>query len=166
MVDANVLIQLAQNLWYVGIFIIGFLSSFLLFLPTPAFAVIFVLASPQFGFNPLALGLVAGFGAAVGEMIGYLIGYEGEKLLLERKYKKQLRDIERKFKEYGAPFVIFIFAFLPLPFDLVGIFCGVINYPAKKFFVPLLIGKVLKYILIAYAGFMGLHWITQYFGVG
>ena len=81
------------------------------------------------------------------------------------KYKKQLQGIEEKFQEYGAPAVIFIFSFLPLPFDIVGIFCGIVDYPPKKFFIPLLIGKVLKYLIIAYAGFLGIGWISQYFVV-
>jgi membrane protein YqaA with SNARE-associated domain len=163
-IDANFLISLAQNFWYLGVFAIGFFSSFLLFLPTPSFAVIFLLASPQFGFNTFLLGLVGGLGAAVGELIGYLIGY-GSKQVLLKKHEKDLLNIKRKFKKYGDWMVIFVFSFLPLPFDIVGIFCGVINYPPKKFFIPLLVGKVLKYLLIAYAGYLGIGWISQYFVV-
>lgn len=156
--------SLVNDFWYFGIFLIGFLSSFLIFLPTPAFLVIFVLGAPQFGFNPFFLGLAAGLGAAVGELVGYVLGYGGQELFLKR-YDKQLKKLEKQFQKYGAPLIIFIFSAGPLPFDIVGIFCGVINYPVKKFFIPLLIGKLIKYWAIAYAGFYGIAWISGFFGI-
>lgn len=162
--DFSFFMNLANNFWYLGVFLIGFLSSFLIFLPTPAFLVIFFLAGPPFFFDPLFLGIAAGLGSAVGELVGYILGYGGQELFL-KKYEKQLGKIEKQFQKYGAPLIIFIFSVGPLPFDIVGIFCGVIEYPIKKFFIPLLIGKLIKYWAIAYAGFYGISWISQFFGI-
>ena len=61
--------------------------------------------------------------------------------------------------------VIFVFAATPLPFDVIGLFCGVVRYPAKKFFIATLIGKIIKYLVIAYAGFYGMGWISIMFGI-
>lgn len=163
--DFNFFVSLAQQYWYFGVFAIGFLSSFLIFLPTPAFIVVFILAGPEFGFNPLLLGIAGGLGAAVGELIGYFLGYGSEEVLL-KKYEKQLKGIEAAFQKHGASLIIFIFAATPLPFDIVGIFCGVVKYPVKNFFLPLLLGKILKYVVIAYAGFYSVTWISQFFGLG
>ena len=158
------LFSLAYGLGYLGVFFIGFLSSVTIFLPTPAFAIVFALAAPQFGFNPLLLGLFAGTGAAFGELTGYILGYGGKAVLL-KKYRKQLAKVEAGFKRYGAPAIIFVFAVTPLPFDIVGMFCGIVGYPWKKFFIATLAGKLVKYVAIAYAGFYGIQWISQMMGI-
>jgi len=150
----------ATQLGYVGAFIIGFLSSFTLFLPTPAFAVIFLMAAG--GLNPIALGIAAGLGSALGELIGFAIGY-GSRRLLVKKYKKDLKRIEKLFQKYKGWLVIFVFAATPLPFDIVGIFCGNVGYPFKKFMIPTIAGKIVKYLAIALAGFYGIQWLSSLF---
>lgn len=163
MSDLQFFFDLVLNYWYLGVFFIGFLSSFTIFLPTPAFIVVFILAGPQFGLNPILLGIIGGLGAAVGELIGYVVGYGSQEILL-KKYQKRLDQLEEAFKKYGAHFIIFVFAATPLPFDVVGIFCGAVKYPVKKFFIPLLIGKIVKYSFIAIAGFYGMAWVSKILG--
>ena len=150
----------AAQLGYIGAFIIGFLSSFTLFLPTPAFVIIFIMAAA--GLNPIALGIAAGLGSAAGELIGFALGY-GSRQLLVKKHKKELVRIERLFQKYKGWLVVFVFAATPLPFDIVGIFCGNIGYPFKKFMIPTIAGKIVKYIAIALAGFYGVQWLSSLF---
>lgn len=152
----------AAQLGYLGAFVIGFLSSFTLFLPTPAFAVIFLMAAG--GLNPIVLGVAAGLGSAAGELVGFGFGY-GTRQLLVKKYKKELRNIEKLFQKYNGWLVIFVFAATPLPFDLIGIFCGNVGYPFKRFMVPTIAGKIVKYLAIALAGFYGVQWLSSLFVV-
>lgn len=147
-----------MNYAYLGAFVLGFISSVSIFAPMPSFIVIFSVAP---FWDPLLLGFAAGLGAAFGEISGYLSGWAGEAVLL-RKYEKQLDKTEKLFDRYHPFWVILFFSATPLPFDFVGIFCGVITYPFKKFFVPLVIGKIIKYWVIAFAGFYGLTWIMNY----
>jgi membrane protein YqaA with SNARE-associated domain len=162
--DFNFFISLAQSYWYAGIFMIGLLSSATIFLPTPAFAVIFFLAGAH-AFDPLALGIVAGAGAAVGELTGYVLGYGAHRFALKKRYAKLIKRTEKYFQKYGAPVIIFVFAATPLPFDIVGLFCGAVKYPWQKFFTATLAGKIVKYIFIAYAGFYGIGWAKSLFGL-
>ena len=145
---------------YAGAFLTGFLSSFTLFIPSPAFVVIFLLGAKL---NPLLLGISAGFGSAIGEMVSYFAGYGVT--IIAKKYRKKILDIEKSFHKYKPTVVIFIFAATPLPFDLVGIFCGVIRYDKKKFFIATLAGKLVKFTFIAYAGFYGIPWVVDYFQI-
>ena len=157
--------QLILNLGYFGAALAVFLGSATLFLPTPAFILVFVMAAPQFGFSPLLLGIAAGLGATFGELVGYGIGYGSEKLALKH-YKEKLKIIEKYFERFGGGFVIFVFAITPLPFDVVGIFCGIVGYDLKKFFAATAMGKIIKYCAITYAGFYGIAWISKLFGLG
>jgi membrane protein YqaA with SNARE-associated domain len=154
------LLSLVNSFGYLGIFILGVISSATLFIPTPAFVIVFLVAPL---FNPVLLGFFAGLGAAIGEMSGYLIGLGGEHVLL-KKYKKKLKDVEKHFEKYGANLIIFIFAATPLPFDVVGLFCGVVKYPLKHFFIATLAGKLVKYWFISFAGFYGMNWILKILG--
>ena len=145
---------------YVGALLVGFLSSFTLFIPSPAFFVIFILGSKL---NPLVLGISAGIGSAIGEMISYFAGY-GVNFIV-KKYRKNLDEIKKSFYKYKPSVIIFFFAATPLPFDLVGILCGAIRYDKKKFFVATLAGKLVKFTFIAYAGFYSIEWIVNYFQI-
>lgn len=152
------------GLGYLGAFLAGVISSVTLFLPTPGFIAVFLLGAL---FDPLLVGLLAGLGAAIGEMLGYVVGYGSDKFIFEKrkKWKSFIDKIEHYFNKYHPTVVIFIFAALPLPFDVVGIICGSINYSPKKFFIATLAGKVLKYVIIAYAGFYGTQWALQWLGL-
>ena len=152
------------SLGYLGAFLAGILSSATLFLPTPGFVAVFLLGAL---FDPLLVGLLAGIGAALGEMIGYVVGYGSDKFIFEkkRKWKAIVDKVESYFNKYCPSLIIFIFAALPLPFDIVGIICGSINYSVKKFFIATLAGKTLKYLIIAYAGFYGTQWVLQWLGL-
>lgn len=159
------IIALLQAFGYIGAFFSGFLSTFTLFLPSPTFIVVFFLAGS--GFNPLILGVVGGLGAAIGETIGYGIGYGagiGANKYKKGKWAKLRKHVERLFEKYHPDLVIFVFSALPIiPFDLVGIFCGAIKYNYKRFAIALTIGKVLKYTVLAYAGFYGISAILHLF---
>lgn len=152
---------LVSNFGYLGIFLLGMISSATLFIPTPAFVIVFLIAP---FFNPVLLGLCAGLGAAIGELSGYLIGLGGEHVLLKH-HEKRLKEIEKYFEKHGSHIIIFVFAATPLPFDLVGLFCGAVKYPFKDFFLATLAGKLVKYWAIAFAGFYGLNWLMNVFGV-
>ena len=147
-----------QSLGYLGVFLSGFLSTFTLFLPSPTFVLVILLATTL---DPFLLGIVGGLGATIGEAIGYGVGY-GVSYGVQHKYGKWMERTNRLMEKYRASVVIFIFAVTPLPFDLVGLFCGITKYSKKKFFIATLIGKVLKYIMLAYAGYYGISWVMDY----
>ena len=147
---------------YFGVFAINFIASATIFFPLPAFALTFVLGSVL---NPWLLGLSAGLGSAAGELTGYLIGYGGHKAL-KKRYKKWLGKAEKFAEKRGMFVAILAIAASPIPTDIVGILAGVSRYKPWKFFVAMAIGKVVKYTMIAWAGFYGLHWIAGIFGIG
>ena len=160
------LLQLLVTFGYLGAFISGFFSTFTLFLPSPTFAVVFLLATTK-QFDPLLLGLLGGLGAAIGEIIGYGIGYGagfGAKKLKKQKWVKQRKYVESLFKKYHPNLIIFVFSAAPvLPFDLVGLFCGAIKYNIRHFIVYLTAGKIVKYLVLAYAGFYGIEFVMSLF---
>ena len=151
-----------QAYGYPGVFIINLFASATIFFPIPAFALTFALGAVL---NPWLLGLSAGLGSAIGELTGYLLGY-GSQEALKKKYRKWLERANEWAEKRGMFFAILAVAASPLPTDIVGILAGVSKYDPKKFFIAMAIGKIIKYTLIAWAGFYGLRWIAGVFGIG
>ncbi len=156
-------LSVLYSLGYVGAFLAGVLSSATLFLPTPGFLVVAAMAASKF-FDPILLGVFAGLGAAVGETVSYWMAYGGEKLA-SKKYdlEEKLAVVREYFQKYGAEVIIFVFAVSPLPFDLIGLFCGVVNYSFRRFFAVTAAGKIVKYILISYAAYYGIEYVTGWY---
>jgi membrane protein DedA with SNARE-associated domain len=118
------------------------------------------------GLNPFLVGLTAGLGSAFGELTGYLIGLGGEEMIKQKKKKnsKWVEYFEKLFKKHGFP-IVMITAAIPFPFDVIGVLCGVSNYDIKKFLIATSIGKIIKCLLIAYAGVLGISYLLNIIGI-
>jgi len=154
---------------YLGVFLISALGATSIFIPIPSTVVIFILGGWQIGnppvwaFEPILIALAAGTGAAIGEFSGYIVGMGGRKIISE-KYKRKMDVLMRLFKKFG-PIMIFIFAFTPLPDDLLFIPLGVMRYGIIRAFIPALLGKILSNLVIAYSGRLSLSIVRDIFGV-
>jgi len=157
--DYSFILNLAYSHCIIGSIVIGFLSSFTIFFPSPFFVLIFFLPSH---FSPFLIGLFAGLGSAIGELTSYYAGFLSERVFF-KKFEKYLKKVESKFQKYHPSFIIFLLSATPSPFDAVGILCGLIKYDLKNFFLFTLLGKIIKYWFIAYAGYYGLTCLTHYF---
>ncbi len=152
------LISIFLKYGYMGAFLSGFFSTFTIFIPSPTFMVVMLLAPVL---NPFILGVLGGLGASIGEMIGYYFGYGGGELVdRSGKIRKRLLKMTEK---YHPILIIFFFAATPvIPFDTIGMFFGSINYDSKKFFAATTIGKIVKYLIIAYSSKYGFEIIKYY----
>ena len=136
------------NYGYLGIFLISMFTNATIVLPMPSILIILSLGAT---FNPLYIGLAAGIGGAIGEMTAYAGGYSGRNVWHDNQnYLKAVSWLKR----WGM-FIVFIFAVLPMPIDVMGLAAGNLRLPAWRFFVPCWLGKTIKYIVMAYAGYWG-----------
>lgn len=148
---------LIQSFGYLGVFLVSLITSSTIVFPLPGAAVIFAAGA---ALHPLGVAIAAGLGASFGELTGYALGW-GSKNTVTRKYGKQLERIRKLFARWGGDLVIFIFAVLPLPFDIIGIFCGNIGWDVKRFFLVMLPGKIIKFAVVAYAGLYTVGWLVS-----
>lgn len=138
-----------KSFGYIGIFLISLISTSTIFLPAPLYLII--LAASALGMNPILIAIASGFGMALGELTSYFIGLGGNNLMKE-KYKKAVGKFEKFFKKYGF-IAIVVTAFIPFPFDIVGISAGIGRYDIKKFLLAAFIGRFFKALLLAMLGF-------------
>jgi uncharacterized membrane protein YdjX (TVP38/TMEM64 family) len=132
---------------YLGVFLTTLAGSATVVLPVPGLAVVYLAGSL---WNPLVVGLVAGFGDAVGESTGYLAGYAGQGLVEDLGLYKRFESWMRR----NGFLTIFFLSAIPNPvFDLAGLAAGASGFSGKWFFLATWIGKTVKDVFVAVAGF-------------
>ena len=141
---------------YAGIFLTLLLTNATLILPAPTLAIVFVLGKT---FDPLLLGLVAGAGSALGEFTGYAAGFSSSGVVENTEIYRRVEGYIRKYDMIA----IAVLAAIPNPlFDVAGLAAGALGIVWWKFLVATLIGKSIKMIAVAYAGFYSVGWIEQF----
>lgn len=140
----------ASSLGLLGLFIVNFISSATFFVSAPAF---FTIITGGNLYSPILVAVVASIGACLGDMLGFAFGHSGRKLTKKKLDRhKTIRFLEKHFHRHGA-LIIFILAVIPNPFfDAIGILAGVVNYPPLKFFAIMLVGRFIRYWLLAEFG--------------
>ena len=106
------------------------------------------------------MAVAAGLGASLGELSGYLAGYGGQVAVERVALYKRLTDWMRA-HQFLAYVAIVALAFVPNPvFDLAGMASGALKLPVWKFLIACAIGKILKMLMFAYAGYYSIGWLT------
>lgn len=159
---------------YLGLVIVNFVGSASIILPLPSFVTVFTMGAVL---DPFLVAFFSTLGAAAGEMIGYGVGYgigKGINKLTARRTKKGSKPVQLKMKlqiflqtrqwikKYGAFLVIVVFSATPLPTDVIGLISGALRYDPKKFFLAVFVGRLIMYLILAYSGFYGIHWVLGY----
>lgn len=147
-----------EDVGYTGVFLINLIGSATVILPVPGLAAVCAAAAPDVGLNIFALGLIGATGSTIGELTGYLAGYGGQSYVQKvRHYGRVQGWVMRR----GA-LALFILAALPTPFfDIAGIASGSLGYPLRRFLFWVFLGKIIKFILVAYACQQGIDWFTD-----
>jgi membrane protein DedA with SNARE-associated domain len=141
------------NIGYIGIFIISFLGSILIFIPVPYFPILITSALNK-ELDPNIIALSATFGAVLAKSSIFIASYYGRNLL-SNKTKSKILPLQNFLAKYGG-LAAFIAALLPVPDDLVYIPLGIAKYSVRKFVLFTFIGKLLYGLIIVWgAVFLG-----------
>ncbi|MFC1904560.1 VTT domain-containing protein [Chloroflexota bacterium] len=149
---------------YVGAFLISLIGNASVLLPgivLPILSGLGVVLYPTAGLvGPVIVGLAGGAGAAIGEVVGYMAGYGGRSVVENSRLYKRLVDWVRRW----GTVAIFIFALVPLFFDLVGLAAGALRFPLWKFVLVCWLGRTLLYVVIIVLVALGWEAVLPYFG--
>jgi len=142
---------------YVGIFLISIAANATIIIPLPGVAITTAMGAI---FNPAGVAVAAGLGAAIGELSGYLAGFSGQGVIERAALYERLTNWMKQHQNL-AYLAIAVLAFIPNPlFDLGGMAAGALKLPLWKFLLACAIGKILKMLMFAYAGYYSINWIT------
>lgn len=141
------------SLGYKGIFVLSFVNG-VAPVAGPSQIVTFFAARKL---NPLGVGLAAGIGGAIGELATYAFGYsfrEAQSAEAESKIQKLAKSRFLRVSREHSFIPLFALASFPNPlFKPACAVAGSLKIGLKRYFVPILLAKTLRHVVIAYAGF-------------
>jgi membrane protein DedA with SNARE-associated domain len=123
---------------YIGILIISFIGSIILFIPVPYFPILISSALNK-DFDPHMIALSSALGAVLAKIIIFIASYYGRNIL-SNKTKTKMQPLQKLLSKYGA-IGAFLAALTPIPDDLIYIPLGLAKYSAKKFAIATFLGK-------------------------
>jgi membrane protein YqaA with SNARE-associated domain len=133
---------------YIGLFFASFLAATIMPLSSEVVLVFLLLKS----INPIILISVATFGNVLGSFVNYFIGAWGSMLIIKKFLRISEDNFSRaklRFKKYGA-YSLF-FAWVPIIGDPLTVVAGVLKINILLFIALVTSGKLIRYIIIAYA---------------
>lgn len=148
MVDIDDFFPFNDELGYLGVIILSFVSSIIIFIPVPYIPVL-IAATLNSKLDPNIVAISSAAGITAGRSAIFLISYFGRKILKD-KTRRRLLPIQRLLSRYGW-LGAFLAALTPFPpDDIVIILLGVAKYSPWKFAVASFTGKLIANELIVW----------------
>lgn len=123
---------------YLGILLISFFGSIIVFVPVPYFPVL-ITAAFNDNLDPTLISLSSAIGAVIAKLVIFYASYYGRNIL-SSKIKGKMVPLQRLLGRYGA-IGAFIAAISPIPDDIVYIPLGLAKYSPWKFAIATFLGK-------------------------
>jgi membrane protein YqaA with SNARE-associated domain len=162
-----------EHYGYLGAFLISVFGGATIIAPIPMTPVVFALGTimkPEFApyMGPIFVGIAAGLGETVGGLSIYMTGYGGGTALQDMKegkiksgYMRMVRWVERR-----GSLTLFILSAVVNPFFYpAALAAGALRFGIWRYIFICLIGKTIKGITVAAAGYWGLGSILRAVGV-
>ena len=123
---------------YLGILLISFVGSIIVFVPVPYFPVL-ITAAFNDNLDPTLISLSSAIGAVIAKLVIFYASYYGRNIL-SSKIKGKMVPLQRLLGRYGA-IGAFVAAISPIPDDIVYIPLGLAKYSPWKFAIATFLGK-------------------------
>ena len=166
-------IRALEQYGYLGAFVISIFGGATIVAPIPMTPVIFALGTvmkPAFApyMGPVFVGIAAGLGETIGGLAIYMTGYGGGTALHDMKegkiksgYKRMMGWVQRR-----GTLTIFVLSAVVNPFFYpAALAAGALRFGIWRYTFICIIGKTIKGITVAMAGYWGLGSILRAVGI-
>jgi membrane protein DedA with SNARE-associated domain len=140
LVSFGEIFALYEGFGYLGVSLVSFIGSIIVFIPVPYFPVL-VTATLNRNLDPHVIALASAVGAVAAKMIIFYGSYYGRNML-SRKTKKRILPLQKLLSKYGWAGA-FVASVTPVPDDLVYIPLGLAKYNPWKFATAVFVGKLM-----------------------
>ena len=158
-------VQRLEGSGYAGAFFISILGGATIIVPVPMLAVVFALGGVL---TPYWVGAAAGLGETVGALTIYMTGYGGGTALINSKHGRIQAAYERVMglMERRGSWTLFLLSAILNPFFYpAALTAGAMRFGIRRYFIICWIGKTIKGMTVAYAGFYGLRGLLRMLGM-
>ena len=161
-----------QQWVYGGAFLISLIGNASVVLPVAVMVILAGIGStvlPAYGLaGPILVGLAGGAGAGLGEITGYLAGYGGGTPFARAGQHKMQAAYERlmRLMETRGSLLLFLLSAVLNPFFYpAALAAGALRFGIQRYFLICWLGKTIKGITVAGAGYWGLGSLLRLLGV-
>ena len=157
-------VRALEGYGYLGAFLISIFGGATIIIPVPMLAVVFALGGVL---TPYWVGVAAGLGETVGALIIYMTGHSAGIALfrpdgkLQTAYLRMMRLMERR----GFIALFVLSAVLNPFFYPAALAAGALRFGVRRYFLICFIGKTIKGLTVAYAGYWGLRGLLSVLGM-
>ena len=138
---------IVEHYGYFGIFFLTTIEQFIFPIPSD----IFISTGTSLGLPFFNVLLVASIATILGSTLGYFLGKTlGHPVFVWIFGKKRLEKAENIIKRWGMLGIILV-GFTPFPFKIITWSAGIFELPYRKFILGVLLGRIPRYILTAFA---------------
>ena len=136
-----------QDVGYSGVFLVNLVG-----------AAVCAGAAASLGLNFVILAMSGAIGSTIGEFTGYLAGYGSQGVIQKSRFYDRVHGwVVRR-----GGFALFTLALIPNPlFDIGGVAAGSLGYPLSRFFLWVGLGKLIKYLIVAYSCRQSISWFVD-----
>ncbi len=140
--EEQLFMQILHSYGPLGVFIVSALGNAIPYSTIPYLLFIVIYAgSLDNVLDQVYISVLGGFGAAIGKIVVYYFG-KGLRLVMTKEQKHNMEVFIGLFKR-STFLAVFLFAALPLPDDILYIPLGATGYSLLRFFIALLLGKII-----------------------
>ena len=166
-------VQALERFGYIGAFIISIFGGATVLAPIPMTPAIFALGTvlrPSFApyLGPVFVGVAAGLGETIGGIIIYLTGYAGGAAFIASRKGRVWEAYQRmmqRMKQRGS-LVLFLASVVINPFFYpAAIAAGALRFGIRRYFLICWVGKTIKGMAVAAAGYWGLGQLLELLGL-
>lgn len=94
--------------------------------------------------NIVGLSLVTSLGMVFNDSVSWLVGRSGD-VVIPRS--KRVLSIEKALHKFG-PLALFFLSLIPLPYDVIGLIAGYLEFSYTSFAIPTFLGKLARFLLL------------------
>jgi membrane protein DedA with SNARE-associated domain len=163
--------QRLEGLGYAGIFLANLASTATVFIPVPGLTAAgqALIISGGENLSPVPAGILGGLGMALGEITAYAAGMVGRELAEGRQvggppwFRRAVESVIRRIgwlmAHYGM-LTLFVLSVIPNPtFEIAGLTAGSVRMKFWRFMLPVLSGKVVRGLGLAFFGAYSLDFL-------
>jgi len=158
-------VQRLEGYGYAGAFFISILGGATIIIPVPMLAVVFALGGVL---TPYWVGVAAGLGETVGALTIYMTGYGGGTALINSKHGRIQAAYGRLMglMERRGSWTLFLLSAILNPFFYpAALTAGALRFGMRRYFIICWVGKTIKGMTVAYAGYYGLRGLLRMLGM-
>jgi uncharacterized membrane protein YdjX (TVP38/TMEM64 family) len=149
---------------YLGAFLISILGGATIIVPVPMLAVILALGGIL---TPYWVGIAAGLGETIGALIIYMTGHGAGTAIVnsDGRLKSGYLRVMKLMEQRGSLTLFLLSAVLNPFFYPAALAAGAMRFGIRKYFIICWVGKTIKGLTVAYAGFLGIRGLLRLLGV-